>query len=50
MDVYRQQHDAYRDRYLKESNIRVIRFWNNDVLHNIEGVGNRIKEEAEKNS
>jgi very-short-patch-repair endonuclease len=28
--------------------IRVIRFWNNDVLQNIEGVGQKIKEEVEK--
>jgi hypothetical protein len=37
-------------RYLKELNIRVIRFWNNDVLQNIEGVGQKIKEEVEKHS
>ena len=49
-DVYGQQHDAHRDRYLKELNIRVIRFWNNDVLQNIEGVGQKIKEEVEKHS
>jgi very-short-patch-repair endonuclease len=49
-DVYGQQHDAHRDSYLKELNIRVIRFWNNDVLQNIEGVGKRIKEEVEKRS
>jgi len=49
-DVYGQQRDAHRDRYLKELNIRVIRFWNNDVLQNIEGVGQKIKEEVERNS
>jgi len=49
-DVYRQQHDAHRDSYLRELSIRVIRFWNNDVLQNIEGVGERIKEEAKKHS
>jgi very-short-patch-repair endonuclease len=38
------------NRYLYELNIRVIRLWNNDVLQNIEGVEQRIKEEAEKNS
>jgi len=42
-DVYGQQHDAYRDRYLRELKIRVIRFWNNDALQNIEGVRKRIK-------
>ena len=49
-DMYCQQHDAHRDSYIRELNIRVIRFWNNDVLQNIEGVGERIKEEAEKHS
>jgi len=49
-DLYGQQHDAYRDRYLSELKIRVIRFWNNDVLQNTEGVGKRIKEEADKHS
>ena len=47
-DVYGQQHDAHRNRYLRELNIRVIRFWNNDVLQNIEGVGKKIREEAGK--
>ncbi len=43
-----QQHDAHRDSCLRDLNIRVIRFWNNDVLQNIEGVGQRITEEAGK--
>ncbi|ABD06269.1 Protein of unknown function DUF559 [Rhodopseudomonas palustris HaA2] len=30
--------DAVRDHWLREHNYRVVRFWNNDVLHNIEGV------------
>ena len=49
-DAYGQEHDADRDRYLKELNICVIRFWNNDVLQNIERVGQKIKEEIEKHS
>jgi very-short-patch-repair endonuclease len=49
-DVLGQQHDAHRDSYLRELNIRMIRFWNNDVLQNIDGVGEGIKEEAKKNS
>jgi very-short-patch-repair endonuclease len=49
-DAYGQQHDVQRNNYLKELNIRVIRFWNNDVLQNIEGVGQKIKEEVEKHS
>jgi very-short-patch-repair endonuclease len=49
-DVYGQQHDTDRDEYLKDSNIRVIRFWNNDVLQKIEGVGRKIREEARRHT
>jgi len=48
--LYSQQHDAHRDSYLRKSNIRVIRFWNNDVLQNIEGVWKMIKEETDRYS
>jgi len=44
-DVDSQQHDAQRDSYLKELGIRVVRFWNNDVLRNAEGVAQKIGEE-----
>ena len=47
-DSHSQQHDAHRDKYLKELNIRVIRLWNNDVLQNIDGVGQKIKDEIER--
>ena len=30
--------DAVRDRWLAEHRYRVLRFWNNDVLGNMEGV------------
>jgi very-short-patch-repair endonuclease len=30
--------DEIRDRYLAEQGYRVLRFWNNDVLSNIDGV------------
>jgi very-short-patch-repair endonuclease len=49
-DLYGQEHDAHRDSYLRELDICVIRFWNNDVLQNIEGVWKMIKEETEKHS
>ena len=49
-DACGQQHDDHCDSYVRDLNIRVIRFWNNDVLHNIEGVGQRITEEARKHS
>ncbi len=32
------QHDAVRSEYLKAQGIEVMRFWNNDVLLNMEGV------------
>jgi len=34
--------DEERTKYLLTHGIRVIRFWNNDVLTNIEGVGDSI--------
>ena len=42
-----QEHKAYdvqRTEYLAQRNIQVIRFWNNEVLKNKEGVWTRIKE------
>ena len=34
----RQSQDASRTRYLEAKGYRVLRFWNNEVLENIEGV------------
>jgi very-short-patch-repair endonuclease len=31
-------HDERRDRWLAQNGFRVLRFWNNDVLQNLEGV------------
>jgi very-short-patch-repair endonuclease len=31
-------HDAIRDKWLIEQGYRVVRFWNNDIIKNIEGV------------
>jgi very-short-patch-repair endonuclease len=36
--------DARRDRWLTENGFRVLRFWNNDVLKNIDGVLQRVVE------
>ncbi|MDO8469631.1 MAG: endonuclease domain-containing protein [bacterium] len=36
--------DAVRTAYLREQNIMVIRFWNNDVLRNLEGVYEKVRE------
>ena len=38
------ERDGERTKYLKERGYRVLRFWNNDVLLNIEGVLERISE------
>jgi very-short-patch-repair endonuclease len=32
------QRDAVRDRWLRDHHYRVLRFWNNDVMQNIDGV------------
>lgn len=37
--------DASRTRRLERDGFRVIRFWNNDVMMNIEGVLIRLEEE-----
>jgi very-short-patch-repair endonuclease len=34
--------DAVRDRWLAEHRYRVLRFWNNEILENIEGVWDTI--------
>jgi very-short-patch-repair endonuclease len=38
-------YDINRTIYLKRSNIKVLRFWNNDVLNNIEGVWEKLIDE-----
>ena len=37
--------DAVRDRYLTAEGYRVLRFWNNDVLGNLDGVLTTIQSE-----
>jgi len=37
-------HDQIRTQFLSSQDIVVLRFWNNDVLKNIEGVVERIRE------
>ena len=36
--------DLVRDRWLREHNYRVLRFWNNDVMSNMDGVLETIAE------
>jgi very-short-patch-repair endonuclease len=41
--------DAQRTKWLEEQNFRVLRFWNNDVLGNPEGVAQQIAEALKRN-
>ena len=41
------KYDEYRSEYLLAYGIKVIRFWNNDVMNNMECVLNRIMEHVE---
>ena len=41
-----QEHDEKRTEFLQKNHIQVLRFWNNEVLENIEGVVERIREEV----
>lgn len=36
------KHDAKRTRYLQESGFRVLRFWNNEIFENLDGVAYTI--------
>jgi very-short-patch-repair endonuclease len=38
------QDDVIRDKWLNDQGFEVLRFWNNDVLANLEGVFQRIEE------
>src|SRR3954452_4384621 len=42
--------DEVRDRYLRTQGYRIMRFWNNDVLSNTEGVLTVIDEELRNTS
>jgi len=41
-------YDARRDDYMRGQGFRVLRFWNNDVLSNMEGVWDTIAAAFEK--
>ena len=43
-----EREDAERSRFLESRGCRVLRFWNNEVLENMDGVADRILEELEK--
>ena len=40
--------DEYRMEYLRDKGYRILRFWNNDILQNIEGVLTSIAEDVDK--
>jgi len=42
------QHDELRDADLRRRGFRILRFWNNDILINPNGVLERILNETEK--
>jgi very-short-patch-repair endonuclease len=41
-----QEYDEIRSKYLKMQDIEVIRFWNNEVIQNMEGVLLKISEKV----
>ncbi len=43
------EQDRNRDMWLKDEGFRVLRFWNKDVLENIEGVIEVIREDSLRN-
>ena len=38
------ENDTIRDAYLRQQGFRVLRFWNNDVMQNLNGVLDIIRE------
>jgi len=40
--------DEQRTRWLESQGFQVMRFWNNDVLENVEGIVHKIMEQAKK--
>ena len=43
------ENDETRTKWLERKGFRVIRFWNNDVLQNIDGVAYKIRETINSN-
>ncbi len=40
-------YDSKRDKFLREQRIEVVRFWNNEIFNNLDGVLFKIREELE---
>jgi very-short-patch-repair endonuclease len=49
-ETRQEMHDGRRTNYLQSKNIHVLRFWNNEVLKNTEGVAEKIREELDNSS
>ena len=45
---WQQKKDEQRTVYLNQKGFKVIRFWNNDILENLEGVMTMLKRELEE--
>jgi very-short-patch-repair endonuclease len=41
---WQQDHDQKREKFLEKQGFKVLRFWNHDVLKNINGVAEKIME------
>ena len=48
--AHRSRQDADRDQWLELRGYRVLRFWNNDAMRNVEGVLQRISEVLERDA
>lgn len=46
----KQEYDEIRSNYLRAQGIEVMRFWNNDVMQNMDGVLFKIAEKSNPNS
>ena len=42
-----QRQDANKEKYLQSEGLRILRFWNNDIDHNLEGVLDTIRDYLE---
>ena len=47
-EVDQAEYDAERSKALASEGIRVLRFWNSDVMKNVDGVVEKIREALEK--
>lgn len=48
-DAAHQTYDKKRSKHLEQSNWRILRFWNNDVLENMDGVVQTIQDALTRN-